>query len=101
MIRTRTFPSGRRTVQDMREFVALLAALALLSAGLGSAVSREQSSGAPRGRRGPGAADSAAGPGGCPGRCRCEPDGPLVRVDCSDRGLREVPNNLSVFTSFL
>uniref|UniRef100_A0A674NPA9 G-protein coupled receptors family 1 profile domain-containing protein n=1 Tax=Takifugu rubripes TaxID=31033 RepID=A0A674NPA9_TAKRU len=39
--------------------------------------------------------------GGCPGRCRCEAVGLLHRVDCSDLGLREVPANLSVFTSYL
>uniref|UniRef100_A0A3Q3WG38 G-protein coupled receptors family 1 profile domain-containing protein n=1 Tax=Mola mola TaxID=94237 RepID=A0A3Q3WG38_MOLML len=39
--------------------------------------------------------------GGCPGRCRCEVDGVLHRVDCSDLGLREPPSNLSVFTSYL
>lgn len=38
---------------------------------------------------------------GCPGRCRCEVDGLLHRVDCSDLGLREIPSNLSVFTSYL
>ena len=38
---------------------------------------------------------------GCPDRCRCEVDGLLHRVDCSDLGLREVPSNLSVFTSYL
>uniref|UniRef100_A0A3Q3J5Z6 G-protein coupled receptors family 1 profile domain-containing protein n=1 Tax=Monopterus albus TaxID=43700 RepID=A0A3Q3J5Z6_MONAL len=38
---------------------------------------------------------------GCPGRCRCEVDGLLHRVDCSDLGLREIPANLSVFTSYL
>ncbi|XP_072310002.1 leucine-rich repeat-containing G-protein coupled receptor 5-like [Eucyclogobius newberryi] len=43
------------------------------------------------------------GPGlsGCPGRCRCEVDGLLHRVDCSDLGLQETPSNISVFTSYL
>uniref|UniRef100_A0A3B5MC48 LRRNT domain-containing protein n=1 Tax=Xiphophorus couchianus TaxID=32473 RepID=A0A3B5MC48_9TELE len=43
----------------------------------------------------------AAGHATCPGRCRCEGDGLLHRVDCSDLGLREIPSNLSVFTSYL
>ncbi|XP_041612254.1 leucine-rich repeat-containing G-protein coupled receptor 5 [Vulpes lagopus] len=39
---------------------------------------------------------------GCPARCQCEPDGrTLLRADCSDRGLSELPSNLSVFTSYL
>ncbi|KAM7367395.1 hypothetical protein PAMP_015300 [Pampus punctatissimus] len=45
--------------------------------------------------------DRGAGRTACPGRCRCEVDGLLHRVDCSDRGLREIPSNLSVFTSYL
>uniref|UniRef100_A0A3B4ULW4 G-protein coupled receptors family 1 profile domain-containing protein n=1 Tax=Seriola dumerili TaxID=41447 RepID=A0A3B4ULW4_SERDU len=45
--------------------------------------------------------DRGAGRAGCPGRCRCEVDGLLHRVDCSDLGLREIPSNLSVFTSYL
>ncbi|XP_029350780.1 leucine-rich repeat-containing G-protein coupled receptor 5 [Echeneis naucrates] len=65
----------------MPGFVALVAALAALSAGWRSSV---------------GGLD-----GGCPGRCRCEVDGLLHRVDCSDSGLRDVPGNLSVFTSYL
>ncbi|KAM4523733.1 leucine-rich repeat-containing G-protein coupled receptor 5-like [Fundulus diaphanus] len=87
----------------MRGFGTLLAALAVLSAGLrsseagakiqkatvsSSAVGREESS-------------RAAGQTTCPDRCRCEGDGLLHRVDCSDLGLREVPGNLSVFTSYL
>ncbi|XP_026183219.1 leucine-rich repeat-containing G-protein coupled receptor 5-like [Mastacembelus armatus] len=44
---------------------------------------------------------SGAGHAGCPGRCRCEVDGLLHWVDCSDLGLREIPSNLSVFTSYL
>ncbi|KAK9525982.1 hypothetical protein VZT92_016645 [Zoarces viviparus] len=80
----------------MPEFVALLAAFALLSAGFRNSVAA-------------GAANSSAvarlessgdGDGGA-GRCRCEVDGLLHRVDCSDLGLREVPSNLSVFTSYL
>uniref|UniRef100_A0A3B4FUF5 G-protein coupled receptors family 1 profile domain-containing protein n=1 Tax=Pundamilia nyererei TaxID=303518 RepID=A0A3B4FUF5_9CICH len=42
-----------------------------------------------------------AGRTSCPGRCRCEVDGLLHWVDCSDLGLREIPSNLSVFTSYL
>ncbi|XP_036773525.2 leucine-rich repeat-containing G-protein coupled receptor 5 isoform X2 [Manis pentadactyla] len=39
---------------------------------------------------------------GCPARCQCEPDGRmLLKVDCSDLGLSELPSNLSVFTSYL
>ncbi|XP_045728912.3 leucine-rich repeat-containing G-protein coupled receptor 5 [Mirounga angustirostris] len=39
---------------------------------------------------------------GCPAHCQCEPDGRmLLRVDCSDLGLSELPANLSVFTSYL
>nr|4BSR_A Chain A, Leucine-rich Repeat-containing G-protein Coupled Receptor 5 [Homo sapiens]4BSR_B Chain B, Leucine-rich Repeat-containing G-protein Coupled Receptor 5 [Homo sapiens]4BSS_A Chain A, Leucine-rich Repeat-containing G-protein Coupled Receptor 5 [Homo sapiens]4BSS_B Chain B, Leucine-rich Repeat-containing G-protein Coupled Receptor 5 [Homo sapiens]4BSS_E Chain E, Leucine-rich Repeat-containing G-protein Coupled Receptor 5 [Homo sapiens]4BSS_F Chain F, Leucine-rich Repeat-containing G-pro len=39
---------------------------------------------------------------GCPTHCHCEPDGRmLLRVDCSDLGLSELPSNLSVFTSYL
>ncbi|XP_007111638.1 leucine-rich repeat-containing G-protein coupled receptor 5 isoform X3 [Physeter macrocephalus] len=39
---------------------------------------------------------------GCPAHCQCEPDGRmLLRVDCSDMGLSELPSNLSVFTSYL
>ncbi|XP_054844379.1 leucine-rich repeat-containing G-protein coupled receptor 5 isoform X2 [Eublepharis macularius] len=37
----------------------------------------------------------------CPAACHCEPDGMLVRVDCSDLGLTSVPANLSVFASYL
>nr|XP_004650159.2 leucine-rich repeat-containing G-protein coupled receptor 5 isoform X1 [Jaculus jaculus] len=41
-------------------------------------------------------------PRGCPAHCHCEPDGRmLLRVDCSDLGLSELPSNLSVFTSYL
>ncbi|KAM6153517.1 leucine-rich repeat-containing G-protein coupled receptor 5 isoform 3-T3 [Erethizon dorsatum] len=41
-------------------------------------------------------------PRGCPAHCQCEPDGRmLLRVDCSDLGLSELPSNLSVFTSYL
>ncbi|KAM6215906.1 leucine-rich repeat-containing G-protein coupled receptor 5 isoform 2-T2 [Rhynchocyon petersi] len=43
-----------------------------------------------------------AAPRGCPAHCQCEPDGRmLLRVDCSDLGLSELPANLSVFTSYL
>ncbi|XP_058413611.1 leucine-rich repeat-containing G-protein coupled receptor 5 isoform X2 [Diceros bicornis minor] len=52
------------------------------------------------------AGGGSPGPGallrGCPARCRCEPDGRmLLRVDCADLGLAELPANLSVFTSYL
>uniref|UniRef100_A0A8I6GJW4 Leucine rich repeat containing G protein coupled receptor 5 n=1 Tax=Rattus norvegicus TaxID=10116 RepID=A0A8I6GJW4_RAT len=41
-------------------------------------------------------------PRGCPSYCHCELDGRmLLRVDCSDLGLSELPSNLSVFTSYL
>ncbi|KAE8281093.1 Leucine-rich repeat-containing G-protein coupled receptor 5A [Larimichthys crocea] len=93
----------------MPEFVALLAAFAMLSVGLrssvvavvertaaaavnSSAVARVESSEE---------RDREAGRAGCPSRCRCEVDGLLHRVDCSDLGLREIPSNLSVFTSYL
>ncbi|XP_056281413.1 leucine-rich repeat-containing G-protein coupled receptor 5-like [Pseudoliparis swirei] len=72
---------------------ALLAALALLSAGFRSSATPGAESSGDR--------DRAAGRVRCPGRCRCEVSGLLHRVDCSDRGLREVPGNLSVFTSYL
>ncbi|XP_069760168.1 leucine-rich repeat-containing G-protein coupled receptor 5-like [Narcine bancroftii] len=39
--------------------------------------------------------------GGCPSPCRCEEDGVLMRVDCSDRGLSTIPANLSSLTSYL
>ncbi|XP_029811646.1 leucine-rich repeat-containing G-protein coupled receptor 5 isoform X2 [Suricata suricatta] len=52
------------------------------------------------------AGDGSPRPGallrGCPAHCQCEPDGRmLLRVDCSDLGLSELPSNLSVFTSYL
>ncbi|KAM8907849.1 LOW QUALITY PROTEIN: leucine-rich repeat-containing G-protein coupled receptor 5-like [Spinachia spinachia] len=75
----------------MPRFAALLAAFTLLSAGSGSPGT------AHRGAGSPGTGARGAGPAGC----RCEADGPLLRVDCSDLGLREVPSNLSVFTSYL
>ncbi|XP_044211834.1 leucine-rich repeat-containing G-protein coupled receptor 5-like isoform X1 [Thunnus albacares] len=37
----------------------------------------------------------------CPPPCRCEGDGMLQRVDCVDVSLRDVPSNLSSFTSSL
>ncbi|XP_068995537.1 leucine-rich repeat-containing G-protein coupled receptor 5-like isoform X1 [Embiotoca jacksoni] len=91
----------------MPGFAALLAALAVLSAGSRSYAAAEGSSVA--GAKSPpvvrlgssGDGDPAAGRTSCPGRCRCEVDGLLHRVDCSDLGLREVPSNLSVFTSYL
>ncbi|XP_059181930.1 leucine-rich repeat-containing G-protein coupled receptor 5A-like [Centropristis striata] len=94
----------------MPGFVALLAALAALSAGwrssgssgeLQSSVAVEEQRAA--GLKGSGDRDPDRGAGrpGCPGRCRCEVDGLLHRVDCSDQGLRGAPGNLSVFTSYL
>lgn len=86
----------------MPGFVALLSVFAALSAGFSSSVedgsaAAVNSSAVPRPQSsGPGA-DRA----GCPGRCRCSVDGLLHRVDCSDLGLRDVPGNLSVFTSYL
>ena len=81
----------------MPGFVALLSALAALSAGFSEPQEAVNGSAAPRPQSsGPGA-DRA----GCPGRCRCSVDGLLRRVDCSDLGLRDVPGNLSVFTSYL
>ncbi|XP_033470847.2 leucine-rich repeat-containing G-protein coupled receptor 5-like isoform X1 [Epinephelus lanceolatus] len=102
----------------MPGFVALLAAVAVLSAGSRSSVAavEMQSSVAVEEDRTAAAAgnssavvraessadgDRGAGRAGCPGRCRCEVDGLLHRVDCSDLGLREIPSNLSVFTSYL
>ncbi|XP_054595891.2 leucine-rich repeat-containing G-protein coupled receptor 5 [Nothobranchius furzeri] len=70
----------------MRGFVALLAGFSVLSGGLRSS----EASG-----------ETQAGRTTCPDRCRCEEDGLLHRVDCSDLGLRTVPGNLSVFTSYL
>ncbi|XP_028255696.1 leucine-rich repeat-containing G-protein coupled receptor 5-like isoform X2 [Parambassis ranga] len=100
----------------MRGFVALLVAAALLSAGVRSSmtdvaemhnsvsagessVSGEQS--APAAGNSSGEADRGTARAGCPARCRCEVDGLLHRVDCSDLGLQEAPSNLSVFTSYL
>ncbi|XP_038565443.1 leucine-rich repeat-containing G-protein coupled receptor 5-like isoform X1 [Micropterus salmoides] len=102
----------------MPGFVVLLAVFALLSAGLRSSVAavEMQSSAVPAVERTAAAAgnssavarvestgdgDRGAEWAGCPGRCRCDVDGLLHRVDCSDLGLREMPSNLSVFTSFL
>ncbi|KAG7458349.1 leucine-rich repeat-containing G-protein coupled receptor 5 [Solea senegalensis] len=87
--------------------VALLAVLAVLSAGLRSPVAGVAaemlqgsglSGGAVAAARSSEDGDSAAGLAGCPSRCRCEVDGLLHRVDCADLGLREIPSNLSVFT---
>lgn len=98
-------------------FVALLTALAVLSAGCRSSVAAVEmrtsegvqdssvpglrSSTAPAAVSSPADGDRGAERSSCPARCRCEVDGLLHRVDCSDRGLREVPGNLSVFTSYL
>uniref|UniRef100_A0A8C6ZJ36 Leucine rich repeat containing G protein-coupled receptor 5 n=1 Tax=Nothoprocta perdicaria TaxID=30464 RepID=A0A8C6ZJ36_NOTPE len=43
-----------------------------------------------------GARGGAQRPRGCPAPCRCEPEGALLRADCSDLGLAAVPS-LSVF----
>uniref|UniRef100_A0A8C9W0X1 Leucine rich repeat containing G protein-coupled receptor 5 n=1 Tax=Scleropages formosus TaxID=113540 RepID=A0A8C9W0X1_SCLFO len=51
--------------------------------------------------RGGSAQLAAPGRADCPSRCRCEEDGVLLRVDCSDLGLAALPANLSVFTSYL
>ncbi|XP_029018719.1 leucine-rich repeat-containing G-protein coupled receptor 5-like [Betta splendens] len=75
----------------MPGFVAFLTALALLSSGRWTSAA------------GLDLQNSAAVEQirfGCPGRCRCGVDG-LHRVDCSDLGLRQIPSNLSVFTSYL
>ncbi|KAM8740763.1 leucine-rich repeat-containing G-protein coupled receptor 5-like [Acanthopagrus schlegelii] len=85
--------------------VAFLAAFAVLSAGLRSSVAAVEmrSSAVPAVERtaaGRNSSEDRDGTG-CPDRCRCEVDGLLHRVDCSDLGLREVPSNLSVFTSYL
>lgn len=107
----------------MPGFVALLAAFAVLSVGLRSSAaavemqsSVEESPSVPAVQRTAAAGvnssavasvessregDRGAARAGCPGRCRCEVDGLLHRVDCSDLGLREIPSNLSVFTSYL
>nr|XP_020469195.1 leucine-rich repeat-containing G-protein coupled receptor 5 [Monopterus albus] len=106
----------------MPGFVALLAAIAVLSAvlrssvaGVEGSVAAVKSSAVPAVERtaAGGSISALAGVGssgdvgrgaqraGCPGRCRCEVDGLLHRVDCSDLGLREIPANLSVFTSYL
>ncbi|XP_053720052.1 leucine-rich repeat-containing G-protein coupled receptor 5-like [Synchiropus splendidus] len=98
----------------MQGFGTLLAALLLLSAGHSTSAallemqqvaeeagspSELHSSALPRTVSSPG--DAGAGLSSCPDRCRCELDGQLHRVDCSDLGLREIPSNLSVFTSYL
>nr|XP_023696336.1 leucine-rich repeat-containing G-protein coupled receptor 5-like [Paramormyrops kingsleyae] len=48
-----------------------------------------------------GAALALVGRADCPRRCQCEGDGALLRVDCADLGLADLPANLSVFTSYL
>ncbi|XP_039648351.1 leucine-rich repeat-containing G-protein coupled receptor 5-like, partial [Perca fluviatilis] len=96
----------------MPGFVALLAVFAALSGGSRSSVVGEEgttpaaaaawvNSSAVARVESSGDGDRGAGRAGCHGRCRCEVDGLLHRVDCSDLGLREVPSNLSVFTSYL
>ncbi len=118
-----TFSLRGETAGDMPGFVALLAAFAVLSVGLRSSAaavemqsSVEESPSVPAVQRTAAAGvnssavasvessregDRGAARAGCPGRCRCEVDGLLHRVDCSDLGLREIPSNLSVFTSYL
>lgn len=89
--------------------MALLAAVAVLSAPLGSSAAgvemrssvAVENSAAPAVEGTAGVSSEDRERGGCPGRCRCEVDGVLHRVDCSDLGLREPPSNLSVFTSYL
>ncbi|XP_038161126.1 leucine-rich repeat-containing G-protein coupled receptor 5-like [Cyprinodon tularosa] len=77
-------------MRDMRGLGALLAAFAVLLAG-----SRSSEAGVRR------QSEAVNGSTTCPDRCRCEGDGLLHRADCSDLGLREIPSNLSVFTSYL
>ncbi|KAK2882866.1 hypothetical protein Q8A73_021799 [Channa argus] len=98
----------------MPGFVAVLAAFAVLSAGLSSVAVEEGSIAGVKSSAVPALNHSAVahvgtsadgdkrtGQAGCPGRCRCEVDGLLHRVDCSDLGLLEIPSNLSIFTSYL
>ncbi|XP_030006694.1 leucine-rich repeat-containing G-protein coupled receptor 5-like isoform X2 [Sphaeramia orbicularis] len=94
----------------MQGFVAFLATCAFFSTGLRSSVAGEEmhnssAAGLNSSVTRPGSSEEADGGGagraGCPERCRCEVDGLLHRVDCSDQGLREIPSNLSVFTSYL
>ncbi|XP_030576046.1 leucine-rich repeat-containing G-protein coupled receptor 5 [Archocentrus centrarchus] len=104
----------------MPAFVPFLSAFALLSAGFRSTAAEVEmqsyavrSSAVPAVQRAAAGVNSSVrvessgdGDGGaertsCPGRCRCDVDGLLHWVDCSDLGLREVPTNLSVFTSYL
>ncbi|AWO98285.1 putative leucine-rich repeat-containing G-protein coupled receptor 5 [Scophthalmus maximus] len=85
----------------MPRCVALLAALALLSSGFRSSAAGGEMPGSVAVKGSSGDGDRGAGRAGCPGRCRCEVDGLLHRVDCSDLGLRDMPSNLSVFTSYL
>ncbi|XP_005742349.1 leucine-rich repeat-containing G-protein coupled receptor 5 [Pundamilia nyererei] len=93
----------------MLGFVPVLAAFALLSVGFRSAGAELEmrSSAVPAVQRAAAGLNSSgdevggAGRTSCPGRCRCEVDGLLHWVDCSDLGLREIPSNLSVFTSYL
>ncbi|XP_014841638.1 PREDICTED: leucine-rich repeat-containing G-protein coupled receptor 5 [Poecilia mexicana] len=90
----------------MRGFEALLTVLAVFSVGLWSSeagVRMQKAAAAAGNSSGDSREESsrAAGHATCPGRCRCEGDGLLHRVDCSDLGLREIPSNLSVFTSYL
>ncbi|XP_012497479.1 PREDICTED: leucine-rich repeat-containing G-protein coupled receptor 5 isoform X3 [Propithecus coquereli] len=74
--------SGTMDTSRLRVFLSLPVLLQLAAGG-----------GSPR---------SGALPRGCPTHCQCEPDGRmLLRVDCSDLGLSELPSNLSVFTSYL
>lgn len=94
----------------MQGFVAFLATFVFFSAGLRSSLAGEEmhnssAAGPNSSVTRPGTSGEADGGGagraGCPERCRCEVDGLLHRVDCSDQGLREIPSNLSVFTSYL
>lgn len=111
--------------EEMRGFVALLATVAMCSAGLRSPVAAgeemdknasvevssllaaTESSSVPLTKSSSSRQESLedrdrrTGLSGCPDRCRCEVDGLLHRVDCSDLGLQEIPVNMSVFMSYL
>lgn len=111
--------------EEMRGVVALLATVAMCSAGLRSPVAAgeemdknasvevssllaaTESSSVPLTKSSSSRQESLedrdrrTGLSGCPDRCRCEVDGLLHRVDCSDLGLQEIPVNMSVFMSYL
>lgn len=93
----------------MRWFVVFLTTLAMCSARLKGPASSEKTGSNASVEVGALAAaessgmSSTSGPGlsACPDRCRCEVDGLLHRVDCSDLGLQDIPSNISLFTSYL